>query len=205
MATDETKFVVPPRRSEINWTRWGPPTVSAPDIHYTTTVDARAIIQRDSVFFIAYSKTFEKRLLHILSGDHYRDNGFDFYQPRPLYLEDSLTSHSSASVFDLLCDKFADDPAYLHIFYPQPGFSGNFLEWRLVKSFETDLIAMGAKLPYQPPIIEWWELPDRAKHLRPGDPQVLELRARCTSQLTRSPVKLADTYLAVEPNCSLTS
>jgi len=180
---------------KIAGARFTPATVSAPDIHYTTTVDAKALVQRDSVFFVAFNKSREKRVLHVLSANHYRDDGFDFYKQRPLYLEDCSTSHGSTSVFDLLSDKFdSDDAAHLQIFHPPPGFSGCFLEWRLVRSFEEDLRKMAAKLPFQPMLVEWWELEGSAKYLKPGEPRVFQSLAVTATRDAKTPIKLNIIY-----------
>jgi len=130
-----------------------PPTVSAPCIHYTTTIDARALIYPDTCIFFAHNKSFEKRILHVL---RVKDE-LTLFKQRPLYLDDEPKSHRTCTIYELICEKFdRDDPASLHIFHSDPGFSKHLLETLELTQFHKDLKEMSIKLPFIPPRVETW-------------------------------------------------
>ncbi|GAM89137.1 hypothetical protein ANO11243_071720 [Dothideomycetidae sp. 11243] len=123
-----------------------PITVSAPGIHYSTTVSARAIVHTDCVYFVAYNKTYTKRVLHALK----LQDKLSLYEPRPFYNETFDKPQGTISIFDLLIQEFSEDPPAIHMLLPpRPSFLGLSYEPRIkeMDAFEAELFTMSNKLP----------------------------------------------------------
>jgi len=129
-----------------------PPTVSPPGIHYTTTVDARAFIYVDTCVFIAYNTTFEKRVLHTL---RFSDT-LSLTTQRPLYLEDSMLSHGTISIADLISEKFSEDPVSMYIVHPKLGYVYDPLEHSHLVKFYQEMKDLCASLPVMPHKAGFW-------------------------------------------------
>jgi len=180
-----------------------PPTVSAPGIHYitTATIEARTIIGNDTCIFLAYSSSFAERILHPLESKH----AFSFYKERPLYLEDAAIAQGSASIFNLLCDKFRhDDPPHLHIFFhqgPELDFTKPIPPAEQVRirdrfdAFKDNFETLVRGLPFTPRSADWWHFPDPPTDLEPGKPRMLTLNGQPTDRLKYKPVEMDDGYL----------
>jgi len=168
-----------------------PPTVSAPGSHYTTTIDARALIAPDTTIFFAYNKTYEKRILNVLR----LSDGLSLYKQRPLYLEDSPHSQGTTSIFELLCDKFGDEPAKLYILRPPGGFSTSWSEPDELNNLGKDLCSLSARLPVIPLDVEGWVIPAYRPHNPPNLPRMFELTAHPENDARNCPVVLGDAWL----------
>ena len=143
-----------------------PPTVSPPGIHYTSGCDARAFILPGTIIFIAYNRTYKKRILHPLHIEH----GLSLFEQRPLYLQDNPRAQGTITIFDLVREQFCDEPASLHLLEPPPGFSGDFSEHSKLASLNKEFIDMSSKLPFIPFSVHVWNFPPRPppEKLLPG-------------------------------------
>jgi len=170
-----------------------PPTVSAPGIHYTTTVDARALIEPDTCIFFAYNKTYTKRVLNVLR----LSDGLSLYKQRPLYLEDAPHSQGTTSVFQLLCDKFGDEAAKLYVLQPPSGFSSSLSEGPELTTLDNDLRSLSSKLPFVPLDVTGWTMPPHQWHNPPHLPRMFELTAHPENDTADCPVMLGNCWLKV--------
>jgi len=182
------------RQGEGQW----PPTVSAPGIHYTTTVDARAFVNPGSIYFVAYNRTYEKRILHVLDVRH----GLSFYEQRPLYIDDDARAQSTTSLFDLLCEKFSDEPASLHIMNKKPFSTDVDIMWKLV-DFHEEFYRVSSKLPHMPFGVQIWAIPEPPplEKTLPG-PRMIEVTKHAThvNEGRRQAVVIDGYYLPVNRN-----
>ncbi|GAM91095.1 hypothetical protein ANO11243_091420 [Dothideomycetidae sp. 11243] len=141
-----------------------PVTVSAPDIHYTSTEPAVAIIDPDSIFFIAYNKTYEKRILHPLKYSY----GLSLSQERLLYQDTSFASPSTTTILDLLLEKFGDDAASLHLVSSASWFQDYPRLAAEVDELHRDLFDLAGELPTIPLNVGVWNMPEPRPNLPPG-------------------------------------
>ncbi|GAM87809.1 hypothetical protein ANO11243_058370 [Dothideomycetidae sp. 11243] len=169
-----------------------PPTVSAPDIHYTTTIDARTFVYDNTILFLAHNETFEKRVLHPLR----LSDGLSLAEQRPLYLEESMVSHGTTSIIDLLCEKFEDDPASIHLLHLRPAECPELSSaMPALVSLHKELQAMSDNLSFMPPHVGFWATPPALPNWPDGVPRMLVVTKDPSDEGRRWPVVLGGEWL----------
>ncbi|GAM91054.1 hypothetical protein ANO11243_091010 [Dothideomycetidae sp. 11243] len=170
-------------------------TVSEPAIHYTSTIDAVATINADTVVFLAYDKTWEKRLLHVFRIE----DGLSLYEKRPTRLDDNPDMKCTSSVYDLLVKKFGDAPASIHVLIPRQCVAKNWVGTQVIRSPEMisfindDFHKMSSKLPAVPFNISDRVIPPLPSDAPPG-PRMLMLRSKRLDPTAPSPLVLDYRY-----------
>lgn len=122
-----------------------PITVSPPEIHYATQFDTIAKCADDTIFFVAYNQGYQKRILHPLRlGD-----GLSLKKQRPFLQEATFLTNGTTSIFDLVLEKFSDDPPSIHLLLQQQGFSGEscLMEQQAIDKLVEELQELGRMLP----------------------------------------------------------
>ncbi|GAM91106.1 hypothetical protein ANO11243_091530 [Dothideomycetidae sp. 11243] len=146
-----------------------PVTVSAPDIHYNDDAIVSAIVHPDSVIFVAYNKTHKKRILNPQKLQH----GLGLYEQRPLYEGGTFSSKRTSSIYELLLEKFGDEPVSLHLLVPG---SGPVAEHIQLTAMKIQLFEISRKLPVIPLNVAIWKIP-AADTVAPPGPRMILVQA----------------------------
>ncbi|GAM87668.1 hypothetical protein ANO11243_056950 [Dothideomycetidae sp. 11243] len=123
------------------------------------------------------------------------------HEARPLYLENSFESQTKASVYDVLVDKFGEEPASLHLMLPPPGFSKDWHELSKVEALETEFLGLSSRLPVMPINVRIWRIPP-AKQSSSKEPGTIVVSCHPAHASQQMPVILDGFYLRVNQDDS---
>ncbi|KAF2153631.1 hypothetical protein K461DRAFT_319888 [Myriangium duriaei CBS 260.36] len=167
--------------------------IPMPGIHYVSSVEARAIIEEDTIIFVAYDKTWEKRILHTFK----EKDGLSLYTQRPLYEELDPVPRGTTSVFDQLVHKFGDDSSSLHLLIPRHCLSRSMkIQSSAILGLIDELQSMSSKLPVIPSNIAHHPVPMPPSHPTSG-PRKIAVTSKMIDPGAESPVLIDDIYRLV--------
>ena len=138
-------------------------------------MDARALVDRDTCVFIAFSKSFKKRVLHTLK---LKDN-LSLFEERNLYLEESASPQGKTSVFRLLSERFtSEDSVAIYLMYPPSGYVSIWGGPGKLRDFGQHLRTMSSQLPFVPRALEVYTPPAYADATIGGKPMSIEVTSQ---------------------------